>query len=487
MTPDEALALAKKLARKGDIPAAISLYQGLLERNPRNKKAKKELKALQQQRGATTSAASMEDQFREMLALHAGGDHQPCLILAKRLSRIYPDQPLPHNIMGSIHASRGPGEAKAALKCFNRAVELEPAYTDAHLNRAAILRGLGQLEEAGNAYRRIIQLHPGDAEAHYLLGVNLADLGEYEQALASFDSALQLEPDRVAASAKAGDALKSLGRYPEAIARYLQAIELKPEDAPLRLKLAITQVLAGQRDAATASFERCLELDPATDEARHLLAANLQQRPDSPPPGYVERLFDDYAPKFEQHIVDVLGYGGPAILAQLLAGSSEGSRRFGRAIDLGCGTGLAGELFKKRCDFLAGVDLSDKMLERARAKNLYDELICGDLVTSLEQAGDNFDLLISADVFIYVGELSPLAAAIGQRAAPGSLLLFSTEHCDGEEFELRDSGRFAHSRPYILQTFERQGFELLDDAIRELRKEQKEWLSGGYYLFRRGA
>ena len=48
-------------------------------------------------------------------------------------------------------------------------------------------------------------------------------------------------------------------------------------------------------------------------------------------------------------------------------------------LDLGCGTGLAGAAFRPHVDWLAGVDLSPKMIEVARAKGLYDRLAVADI------------------------------------------------------------------------------------------------------------
>ncbi len=91
--------------------------------------------------------------------------------------------------------------------------------------------------------------------------------------------------------------------------------------------------------------------------------------------------------------------------------------RFDRALDLGCGTGLAGAVFAPRVDSLVGVDLSAAMVEQARRTGRYNHLHVSDVLEFLAREGDGCaDLVIAADVLPYCSDLAPLIARGGARA-----------------------------------------------------------------------
>src|SRR5258708_39515592 len=97
---------------------------------------------------------------------------------------------------------------------------------------------------------------------------------------------------------------------------------------------------------------------------------------------YVRVLFDQYTPKFEKALVGDLGYRGPALLFKAVLAARQAVRKpafFKRAIDLGCGTGLAAGAFASGVDHFIGIDLSPRMIERARATGLYSQLEAADL------------------------------------------------------------------------------------------------------------
>ncbi|CAJ1386509.1 unnamed protein product, partial [Effrenium voratum] len=166
-----------------------------------------------------------------------------------------------------------------------------------------------------------------------------------------------------------------------------------------------------------------------------------------------EEEFDEYADEFEEHLVSVLEYNLPEVLAGRL---SRASVRFRRALDLGCGTGLCGRALRRRAalDRLEGVDLSGGMLKRARERGGYDQLWQRDLLAQLQrEEAKAADLLVAADVFIYVGALDQVFREAYRVLEEGGLFVFSTElaHEDDtmEDMVKRESGRYAHKRSYI--------------------------------------
>ncbi len=162
---------------------------------------------------------------------------------------------------------------------------------------------------------------------------------------------------------------------------------------------------------------------------------------------YVEALFDQYAPQFEQSLIDRLGYRVPEMLDEMVGQEMArlGIDRFSRALDLGCGTGLMGERMRAKVAFLEGIDVSAAMIAETARKGIYDSLQKAELVAALNARRADADLVTAADVFIYCGALQPVLAALVPALQPGGLVAFSLEAHDGEEaMFLRPSLRYAH-------------------------------------------
>ena len=149
---------------------------------------------------------------------------------------------------------------------------------------------------------------------------------------------------------------------------------------------------------------------------------------------------------------------------------------------MGCGTGLTGVAIKQFCSNLEGIDLSNKMLEQAKTKNVYDKLDHVDIVEYLSNAELDFDYFISTDVFIYVGELSEVFCLIkSQNKKPGKLT-FSTEHTQKDGFHLEKSGRYSHSKSYIENLCSKFNYSISHFSETNLRKEKGIFLRGGLYI-----
>jgi predicted TPR repeat methyltransferase len=212
-----------------------------------------------------------------------------------------------------------------------------------------------------------------------------------------------------------------------------------------------------------------------------MLAALTGETTATAPLDYVESLFDNYAAKFETSLVENLEYKIPRLIAEIILKDSQFDL-LGSIIDIGCGTGLFGMEIKQFCEHLEGIDLSQKMLVKAKEKNVYNKLIKQDIVGYLSNASLNFDYFISLDVFVYIGDLSDVFRLIKSRNKTGGKLAFSTEDYDGDGFFLRQSGRYSHSKKYIESLCKTFGYELRHFETQVLRKEKGGYLTGGLYL-----
>lgn len=242
-----------------------------------------------------------------------------------------------------------------------------------------------------------------------------------------------------------------------------QALEIAPGFAPawFLLGTALQRECSGpvlsavaRAEAATA-YRRALELDPADALGASLRLALLGEgQPEAAmPAAYVRQLFDEYAGKFDRHLRRSLAYRGPEIVADALRRACSRTLRpfrFRRALDLGCGTGLAGEELREVCGRLVGIDLSPAMIRRAERKRVYDELETGDLLSFLEhQAEASADLVLAVDVFVYVADLAPVLAAAARVLTSQGLIAYTVQSHQGDGAVLGDDHRFAHSEALI--------------------------------------
>ena len=345
----------------------------------------------------------------------------------------------------------------------------------------ALLGQTGRKCEALEANQIAVALSPKDAEAHNNLGNTLKELGRLDEALASCKQAIVLKPDYAEALYNLGNTLKELGRLDEAEASYRQAIALKPDHAEAHSNLGNTLKLLGRLDKAVASYSQAVALKPGYAEAKHMLAALTGETTKTAPRDYVENLFDDYAAKFESSLVDNLEYGIPRAIAEMIIKGNEFDF-LGTIADLGCGTGLFGVEINQFCEHLEGVDLSEKMLNKAEEKSVYNKLIKQDIVDYLSNVSLNFDYFVSADVFVYIGDLSEVFRLIKFRNKKAGRLVFSTENYDGDGFFLEPSGRYSHSKKYIEDLCVKFGYELCHYETQMLRKEKNQYIRGGLYI-----
>jgi predicted TPR repeat methyltransferase len=250
----------------------------------------------------------------------------------------------------------------------------------------------------------------------------------------------------------------------------LQAIELAPGFASAWFTLGQIREQLGEHDAATAAFRKACETDP---EDRHgaslrLMLLGARELSDMPQ-AYVRTLFDQYAPRFETALVDDLGYRGPALLFKAVLATRHAVRKpafFKRGIDLGCGTGLAANAFASEVDHFIGIDLSPRMIERARATGFYAQLEVSDMVEGLRGRPDaSADLILAADAMVYLSDLAPLLREAARVLAAGGLIAFTVETHGGEGVILGEGLRYAHGAGYVRAALGAAGLALsrLDD------------------------
>jgi predicted TPR repeat methyltransferase len=354
---------------------------------------------------------------------------------------------------------------------------------DSHFEQARTLflegvahYGAGRLPQAEQKFAAALSLAPGRPSVLTNLGAVRLKLGRADEALALLQEALAQEPDNVEALGHCGTALAELGRTREALECFDRAVAADPRPASLWTLRGTALRELGRAAEAAASYREALARGGDPQLLGYYLAGlQAGAAPVRPPREYVEALFDSYAGGFDEHLLRALHYDAPQVLVQRIAADG---RRWRHALDLGCGTGLCGRLLRPIADRLTGVDLSANMLEKAGALGVYDALHQGDVVDFLGDASENFDCVVAADVFIYVGALDQVFRSLAARMPAGGIFAFTVEESTDSELALRPSLRYAHSDAGIRRLAQEHGFGVAAVERRAVRQEQGQPVAG---------
>jgi predicted TPR repeat methyltransferase len=284
-------------------------------------------------------------------------------------------------------------------------------------------------------------------------------------------------------SEQRGILARDAGRHAEAEDHFARSVREAP-DRPLSwLGLALSQIDLNRPDAAVASLRRAQELSPQSAVVAHLIDSLCGNATDRAPDGYVNWLFNTYAPGFETHLAR-LGYQGPEMLRHLVQRAGWAADASRRILDLGCGTGLSGQPFVPYASRLDGIDLSAGMLEQAQRRGIYTALHHGEIHAVLGSlSAEHHDTVIAADTLIYIGDVSALFRLVAGRLKRGGTFLFTVETCD-QGFALAPTGRYQQSDDYLSTCAE--GLFAIDDRIEgAIRVEAGRFMPGRAYRLTR--
>lgn len=338
------------------------------------------------------------------------------------------------------------GRPADALATADGVLAVEPQNRDGWSHRATALARLLRLEDAFAAAEQVVAIDSLAPEGWLIRAEILERMIRPADALASYRKALAVAPDHAQAWSRYGGLLRELDRL----------------------------------DEAAQAFKAALQhgADPEL-HTYYLAAVEGRSMPRTAPRPYVQGLFDDYADAFDEHLVGQLQYQAHRVLAEPLASLARG--RCASALDLGCGTGLCGPLVRPLVDRLTGVDVSARMLAKARALGVYDRLDNADLVEHLGRTDERHDLVLAADVFIYVGDLEPVFAGV-RRVMTRGVFCFSVEQIAGQRdgFRLMTSLRYAHTEAYLRGLAACHGFGVLSMRQQPIRHDQRRPIDGLY-------
>jgi predicted TPR repeat methyltransferase len=356
------------------------------------------------------------------------------------------------------------------------------------------------------------------------LGSTYYKLGSIDKAFDAFKSALEICQDPVYSSDVSNvrliEALNNAGQAATSSVKiknhklaedcFLRSLSVSPDNADTHTYYGVFLKYDNRISEAIREFQTAIELDP-TEKFKETGYASVQLASITGGSAtgkmtdiYVSGLFDGYADRFDDELVMKLGYAGHhhvvVALERALANVqtkgqnvASSSHEFSPAgqysiIDIGSGTGLCGELLRKQFPtaYISGVDLSQRMLEKATEKSCYNRLTLGDAISYLNGTVEgSVDGIVAADVFIYVGDLKDIFNLSYHALKPeGSFLVFTIEELQREivtsrvhstdsdilksctvepevGVKLLPCGRFGHSGNYVKELAVSTGFRVV--------------------------
>jgi predicted TPR repeat methyltransferase len=373
-----------------------------------------------------------------------------------------------------------------ARHVFESVVALDSVHVGAVFQLASLLMQQRREAEAVRYFKQLTEQHPFHLETIMNLAACYLRLGQWREAKSYYLRALEMMPEETQILFNLGVIEMENGDLESALQYYLRVVGLQPDFYPAHYNLGKVYLLLKRRDQALLHYQEALRLQPDNETVKHMLAILSGDLTISgAPSAYLQSLFDSYAGNYDSHLAS-LHYQVPSVFYQLIMNQRE-AKPVWDVLDLGCGTGLCGQVFKSVSQRLVGVDVSEKMLAVAESKHCYDELVQANILTFLTETRQSFDLVIAADVLVYVGELDDIFKQVHHVLREKGLFIFNLEINTSENWVMTASGRFAHRKSYIDQCLKKNGWVIVNYHVVPLREQDRKPLQGHVYLCSKAA
>lgn len=393
----------------------------------------------------------------------------------------------PHHLdaqfyLGILHLENN--ELLAAECAFQEVLTLNGEHVQALTNLGVIAIKNQQPQLAVDYFTKALAFDNNNMDARNNLAATFIHHDRFENALMHYDVLLKHDPRNIEYLYNLGVAQMALGHLNEATHHFDVILTLDAKHFATLSNLAAIYLRLGQHDQAITFLQRALTVNPHDKSSEYMLKALTGgSHPPQACSPYVTNLFNNYALNYDQHMQTVLHYLLPQHIAKLLHRFCQQPIDF--TLDLGCGTGLTGLVLREISNHVTGVDLSQKMLDQARQKSIYDELELGEIITYLQTITQQYGLIVAADVIPYLGELDTLFACVSKCIANQGFFVFSHEITEEQPWQLQHTARFSHQPRYVAQLCEHYGFTVLAQDKVVARQQQDKDLYVMLYVVQR--
>ena len=308
---DQAINLAKKRVQEGATEEAKRIFQDILTKSPKNKRAGDGLKALASR--SAGDASKIQDpprgQLQALINLYSQSQLQEALKEAESLIQSFPQSAILFNVQGAVFKDLGrldqsieaynkalatkpdyaeaynnmgntfkeQGKLEEAIEAYNKAIIIKPDNTDAYNNMGNAMKEQGKLEEAIGAYNKALDIKPDNAKAYYNMGLSLQEQGKLEEAIEAYKKSLAIKPDNADAYYNMGNALQEQGKLEEAIEVFTKALTIRSDYADAYYNMGIVLQEQGKLEEAIEAYSRSLAIKPDDAEVyNNMSIAKLQ-------------------------------------------------------------------------------------------------------------------------------------------------------------------------------------------------------------------
>jgi predicted TPR repeat methyltransferase len=398
------------------------------------------------------------------------GDNKPAILHLERCLFLNPQRPMAYGQLAEVCLHEG--DYLKAIENYQQRLDLEPEHTASYFALGQAYLEAHQMDDAIAAFKKTLIMQPNHLEANHYLGNAHLGSGDTETAINYYYRQLEAKP-MVESYYNIGVLLMRQNRHKESIQYLEHAAKLEPSYLPVHINLGALYLKLNHIPDAIRHYEDALTIQPDDAEIQHILSAlSGETTPDKAPTEYLSHLFDQYATYYDKHLTESLEYKAHELLFKAIEEESQINGPEWTILDLGCGTGLCGNLLKRFAKKLIGIDVAEKMVALAKEKDLYDVLEVMDVDTALSDFKDN-DLIVAGDVFSYIGKLDGTFRKAHTALNPKGLFAFTVEKTYVEPYELQQSIRYAHSKKYLSTLAESSRFKVLRINNIVLRKQRK--------------
>jgi predicted TPR repeat methyltransferase len=332
---------------------------------------------------------------------------------------------------------------QGAIQTFQEMIDFHKLDADVICNLGICFWKNHQLKQALTHFKFNLKNFPFHLETRENLAAFYLDLERIEKAMEQYHIMLHQDSDQLHIEFNLAACLQQKGIYDEAIYHYLHILHLSPRHFDTLYNLGCVHYALNNPKAANFYWQQCLEQQP-----KHPALLFMTQRMQGLPVNqahhlaYVKELFNHYAVNYEKHLKKHLNYKLPQFLNQFLNRHFI-PNQFQNVLEIGCGTGLCASIIKPFSQSLIGIDIANKMIEKARKCHDYNETLNFDALSYLEQHPQSFDFIVAIDVIPYIFDLDAWIAACKQALRPGGYILFTTEISKNIPFSLEPTGRLS--------------------------------------------
>jgi len=442
-------------------------------------------------------ALSLFPQFYDGLiaigfALHENGSIDEAAQYLQQALSITPDSVDAHFMLGNI--AKKQGDSQQAIEHYTHVINNDSGFSFAYRALFELFQAQGDSKRSKEILDQAILAVPTSVYFIFERACLYFAEKDYKDAITLFQKALNLSPNDVVSHVNIAISLMNLDKNEAAIPHLERAVSLEPDNASIHQHLGNTYFKLGRKQDALASFKEVIRIEP-DNPVKHIVAAFSGLTTSTAPAEYIAQLFDNYADKFDSHLTQELHYNTPSLLLSVIQSNTHLTDEKLDVLDLGCGTGLFGKVISPFVGKIVGVDLSEKMLEKAAKLNLYDRLECKDLLEMMLSEPDaSYDLIAAADVFVYIGTLDALMREAKRLLRHSGIFAFSTESLDAlskpelleapRNFVLNDTARYAHTLSYLNKLAQDSGFSVLETKEEVIRINEGKPVIGYLSLWR---